>query len=49
MIYYVLLKVDTKPAELDMLKQAILSENEHPLREMIEPEHIIELMDRLAA
>lgn len=46
LIYYVLLKVDSKPAELDMLKQAILSE--HPLREMIEPEHIIELMDRLA-
>ncbi len=49
LIYYVLLKTDTKPAELDRLKEAILTETEYQMQGMMESEHIIELMDRLVA
>lgn len=49
LIYYVLLKIDTNPAELNKLKGAILSEEEHLMQGMMESEHIIELMDKLAA
>lgn len=49
LIYYVLLKVDSKPAELDMLKQAILAMDKHPMLGMMESEHIIELIDRLVS
>jgi hypothetical protein len=50
LIYYVLLKADANPIELNKLKEAILSEDEHPvLSSVMESEHIIELMDRLAA
>lgn len=50
LIYYVLLKVDTNPIELNKLKEALLSEEEHPvLNSVMETEHIIELMDRLVA
>ncbi|MBS0588316.1 MAG: hypothetical protein JSS37_10295 [Proteobacteria bacterium] len=48
LIYYILLKNDTDPAELNKLKEAILSEDEHPMQAMIEREHVIELMNRLA-
>lgn len=49
LIYYILLKVDTKPAEVNKLKEAILSENEHPMLGMMESEHIIELVEKLVA
>lgn len=49
LIYYVLLKTDTNPAELNKLKEAILSEDEHPMQGMMESEHIIELMEKLVA
>lgn len=49
LIYYVLLKADTNSTELIKLKEAILAEDEHPMQGMMESEHIIELMDRLAA
>ena len=49
LIYYVLLKTDTNPAELKKLKEAILDEDEHPMQGMMESGHIIKLMDRLAA
>ena len=48
LIYYVLLKTDTNLHELNKLKEAILSEDEHPMRGMMESEHIIELIDQLA-
>ncbi len=49
LIYYVLLKIDVQPGELNKLKEVILSEDEHPvLNSMMESGHIIELMDRLA-
>ena len=41
LIYYVLLKTDTNSAELNKLKEAILAEDEHPIRAMMESEHII--------
>lgn len=47
LIYYVLLKADSSPAELKKLKKAILAENGHLIQGMMEPEYIIELMDRL--
>lgn len=43
LIYYVLLKTDTNPAELNKLKGEILAQNEHPMQGMMESEHIIEL------
>ncbi|MDO8894088.1 hypothetical protein [Nitrosomonas sp.] len=49
LIYYVLLKADTNPIELNQLRKAVLSEDEHPMWGMMESEHIIELMDKLAA
>jgi len=49
LIYYVLLKADANPIELNKLKEAILSEDEHPMWGMMETKHIIELMDRLVA
>jgi len=49
LIYYVLLKTDTKPAELNTLRAAILSEGEHPMLAMMESDHILELVDKLAA
>lgn len=50
LIYYVLLKTDTNLHQLNKLKEAILSEDEHPvLSSVMESEHIIELMDRIAA
>lgn len=49
LIFYVLLKTDTTLAELNKLKEAILSEDEHPMCRMMESEHIIELMDKLVA
>lgn len=49
LIYYVLLKTDTNPAELEKLKEAILTEDEHPMQGMMESEHIIELMEKLIA
>ena len=41
LIYYVLLKTETNPIELNTLKEAILSEDEHPMLGMMESEHII--------
>ncbi|MBX3618249.1 hypothetical protein [Nitrosomonas sp.] len=49
LIYYVLLKTDANPAELKNLKEVILAEDEHPMQGMMESEHIIGLMDRIAA
>ena len=49
LIYYVLLKTDTKPAELKKLKEAILVEDEHPMQGIMESGYIIELMDRIKA
>ena len=49
LIYYILLKADANPIELNKLKEAILSEAEHPLPGIMESDHIIELMDRLIA
>ena len=50
LIYYVLLKADTSPAELNQLREAVLSEGEHPvLSSVMESEHIIEIIDRLVA
>ena len=47
LIYYTLLKADANPIELNKLKEAILSEDEHPMQGMMESEHVVELMDRL--
>ncbi len=47
LIYYVLLKAETNPIELNTLREAVLSEDEHPMWGMMESEHIIELIDRL--
>jgi hypothetical protein len=45
-----LLKADANPIELNKLKKAILSEDEHPvLSSVMESDHIIGLMDRLIA
>ena len=44
LIYYVLLKTDAHPIELNKLKEAIMSEGEHPMQGMMESGHIIELM-----
>ena len=49
LIYYVLLRVDSKPIELNKLKGEILAQNEHPMQGMMESEHIIELMEKLVA
>jgi len=49
LIYYVLLKTDTNLTELNKLKEAILSKDEHPMWGIMESEHILELMDKLAA
>ena len=50
LVYYVLLKSDTSPAELNQLKRAVLSEAEHPVHSSVmESDHIIGLIDRLAA
>lgn len=49
LIYYVLLKTDTSPAELKNLKEVILAEDDHPTQGMMESEHIIELMEKLVA
>ena len=49
LIYYVLLKADTNSAELKKLKEAILSEDEHPMQGMMEADHVFELMDRIKA
>lgn len=47
LIYYVLLKTDTNPAELKNLKEVILAEDEHPMQGMMETGHVIDLIDRL--
>jgi hypothetical protein len=47
LIYYVLLKTDTNPIELNKLKKVILSEDEHPMRGMMESEPVIALIDHL--
>jgi len=49
LVYYVLLKTDTNPVELNQLREAILAEDEHPMQGMMESDHIIELMDRSVA
>lgn len=49
LIYYILLKTSNDPAELIKLKEAILVEGEHPMQGMMEPGHIIGLMNRMAA
>ncbi|MDP2223733.1 hypothetical protein [Nitrosomonas sp.] len=50
LIYYVLLKADANPAELNQLRKALLSEGEHPvLSSVMESEHIIGIIDGLAA
>ncbi|QOJ20948.1 MAG: hypothetical protein HRU77_09740 [Gammaproteobacteria bacterium] len=49
LIYYVLLKSDTNPAELNKLKEAILSEDGHPMQGMMGSENIIELVEKLVA
>ena len=46
LIYYVLLKTDAHPIELNKLKEAIMSEGEHPMQEMMESEHILGLISR---
>ena len=48
LIYYVLLKDGANPRELNKLKEAILSEAEHPMLGMMESKHVVELMDRIA-
>lgn len=47
LIYYVLLKTDAHPIELNKLKEAILAEDERPTQGMVESEQINELMNRL--
>ncbi|PTQ77410.1 hypothetical protein C8R26_10856 [Nitrosomonas oligotropha] len=49
LIYYVLLKVTINPAELIMLKEAILAEQGDRLIGTVEREHLFELMDQLTA
>jgi len=49
LIYYVLLKTGISPDELSSLREAILKEGEHPLYGMMEREHVVDLMDRMAA
>ncbi len=49
LIYYILLKADANPIELNQLRKAVLSEDEHPMQGMMEADHVIELMDRIAA
>ncbi|MDP1678671.1 MAG: hypothetical protein Q8L02_00850 [Candidatus Nitrotoga sp.] len=49
LIYYILLKADANPIELNKLKEAILSEAEHPLPGIMESEHIIELIDSVVS
>ncbi len=49
LIYYVLLKTDTNPAELNKLREVILAEDGHPMQGMMESEQIIELMEKLVA
>ncbi|MDP2225737.1 MAG: hypothetical protein Q8M57_07380 [Nitrosomonas sp.] len=46
LIYYVLLKADANPIELNQLRKAVLSEDEHPMWGMMESDHIIGLIDR---
>ena len=46
LIYYILLKIDTSSTDLKKLKEAILTEDEHPMQGMMESEHIIELMNK---
>ncbi|MBK7491743.1 MAG: hypothetical protein IPI17_06865 [Nitrosomonas sp.] len=45
LIYYVLLKADANPIELNQLRKAVLSEDEHPMWGMMESDHIIGLID----
>jgi len=47
LIYYVLLKTDINPAELNALRDAVLSGGEHPMSGMMETEHVVDLIDRL--
>lgn len=49
LIYYVLLKAETNPIELNTLREAILAEDKHSMWGMMESEHIIELIDRLVS
>lgn len=49
LIYYVLLKADANPIEFNQLRKAVLSEDEHPMWGIMESEHVLELMDKLAA
>lgn len=46
LIYYVLSKADASSIELNKLKEAIMSEDEHPMWGMMESDHIIGLIDR---
>ena len=49
LIYYVLLKIEMESTELNKLKEAILTETEHPMQGMMESEHIVGLMDKSAS
>lgn len=49
LIYYILLKTDANHIELNKLKEAILSEDEHSMWGMMVSEHIIELLDTLSS
>lgn len=49
LIYYVLLKTETVPTELNALREAILSEDEHLKCGMIESENTTGQIDRLTA
>ena len=46
LICYVLLKTDANLAELKKLKEAILAEDDHPMRGTMESEHILGLISR---
>lgn len=48
LIFYVLLKIETNPAELKKLKEAILAGDERPMQGMMEADHILGLIDKLA-
>lgn len=47
LIYYILLRADINPTDLNTLRAAIRSEDEHPMQGMMETDHVFELMDRI--
>jgi hypothetical protein len=50
LIYYVLLKTEISPDELSSLREAILNgEKDSPLYGSVDREHVVDLMDNIAA